>query len=58
MTEVLKERELQLDMKKQLEEFRKTDEEEVRQRFRDAHNEYHRAEKEKNERKARFVFER
>lgn len=53
MTEVLKERELQLEMKKRLEEIRRSDEDDVRERFRDAQNQYNRIEREKNEKKNR-----
>ena len=55
MTEVLKERDLQLDMKKRVEEMRRADEDDVRLRYQDAQNDFQRAEQEKNEKKARFV---
>ena len=50
---MLKERDLQLEMKKKIEELRQNDEEEVRQRFQDAQNDYHRSEREKQEKRIR-----
>jgi hypothetical protein len=51
--EVLKERDLQLDMKKRMEEIRQIDEDDARKRYQDAQNDLYRAEREKNENKAR-----
>ncbi|CAF3177893.1 unnamed protein product [Rotaria socialis] len=50
-TEVLKERDLQLEMKKRIEKMRETDENEEHQRYQEAQNEFYKAEQEKMERK-------
>ncbi|CAF1246249.1 unnamed protein product [Rotaria magnacalcarata] len=52
-TEVLKERDLQIEMKKRIEQMRQTDDEQERQRYQVAQNDYLRAEQEKAEKKAR-----
>ncbi|CAF3177590.1 unnamed protein product [Rotaria socialis] len=52
-TEVLKERDLQIEMKKRIEQMRHTDDEQERQRYQVAQNDYIRAEQEKAEKKAR-----
>lgn len=52
-TEVLKERELQLEMKKNLDEMRRNDENDVRQRYQDAENEFNKNEQEKKDQKFR-----
>jgi len=52
-TEVLKERELQLEMKKKIEEMRVNDENDVRQRYQDAEQEFNKNEQEKKDKKFR-----
>ncbi|CAF3548237.1 unnamed protein product [Rotaria sp. Silwood2] len=52
-TEVLKERDLQIDMKRRIEQLHQTDAEEERQRFQVAQNEYNKAEQEKREKRAK-----
>ena len=52
-TEVLKERDLQLEMKKRIEQMRQNDEEEVRQRFQEAQNDFNQAEQEKRDKQAK-----
>lgn len=52
-TEVLKERDLQLEMKKRIEEMRQNDEADVRQRYQEAQNEFSKAEQEKLDKKAK-----
>lgn len=51
LTEVLKERDLQVEMKKRIEDMRKTDENEDRQRYQDANVEFQKNEQEKFEKK-------
>ncbi|CAF4975103.1 unnamed protein product, partial [Rotaria magnacalcarata] len=51
LTEVLKERDLQLEMKKRIEKMRETDENEEHRRYQEAQNEFYKAEQEKMERK-------
>jgi hypothetical protein len=53
LTEVLKERDLQIEMKKRVAQMRQSNEDDTRQRYEDAQNEYHKAEQEKMENKAR-----
>jgi hypothetical protein len=53
LTEVLKERDLQLEMKKRIAQMRQTDEDDVRQRYQEAQNEFQKAEQEKIEQKTR-----
>ncbi|CAF2716727.1 unnamed protein product [Rotaria sp. Silwood2] len=53
LTEVLKERDLQIDMKKRIEQMRQSDENEERQRYQEAQNEFYKAEQEKIEQKAK-----
>ncbi|UJR22836.1 hypothetical protein I4U23_025866 [Adineta vaga] len=52
LTEVLKERDLQIDMKKRIEQMRQTDAEEERQRFQASQNDVNKAEQERREKKA------
>ncbi|CAF1590506.1 unnamed protein product [Rotaria sp. Silwood1] len=52
-TEVLKERDLQIDMKKRIEQLNQADAEQERQRYQVAQNEYNRIEQEKLEKRAR-----
>ena len=51
LSEVLKERDLQLEMKKRIEKMRETDENEEHQRYQEAQNEFYKTEQEKMERK-------
>ncbi len=55
LTEVLKERDLQLEMKKRIEQMRQTDEDNVHQRYQESQNEFFKAEKEKIEQKAKYT---
>lgn len=55
---MLKERELQLEMKKKMEELRKTDEDDVKLKFQTAQDDYHRVEREKVEKRIRFVLKK
>ncbi len=50
---MLKERDLQLDMKKRIEQMRQTDEAEARRRFQESQNDVNKAEQEKLEKKAK-----
>ena len=50
---MLKERDLQIDMKKRIAQMRQTDENEERQRYQDAQNEFQKAEQEKFEKRIR-----
>ncbi|CAF0865431.1 unnamed protein product [Adineta steineri] len=52
LTEVLKERELQLDMKKRIQQMRQTDEDEERRAIENAHHDFNKSEQEKREKKA------
>lgn len=49
LSEVLKERDLQIDMKKRIEEMRQTDDNEERKRHEEAQTEFFKAEREKFE---------
>jgi hypothetical protein len=49
---VLKERDLQIDMKKRIEQMRNADQEEERRRFQESQNDVNKAEQEKREKKA------
>ena len=53
---MLKERELQIDMKKCVNQMRQTDEAEVRHHYEDVQNEVNKAEKEKLEKKAKYAI--
>lgn len=50
---MLKERDLQLEMKKRIEQMRQNDEEDVRQKYQVAQDEFNKAEQEKLDRKAK-----
>ncbi|CAF5140269.1 unnamed protein product, partial [Rotaria sp. Silwood1] len=52
LTEVLKERDLQIEMKKRIEQMRQADENEECQRYQEAQNEFYKTEQEKIENKA------
>ncbi len=49
----MKERDLQLEMKKRIAQMRQTDEENVRKSYQEAQNEFYKAEQEKIEQKAK-----
>lgn len=51
LSEVLKERDAQIDMKKRIEQMRQADDNEEHQRFQDEQAEFYRSEKEKIEKK-------
>ncbi|CAF0796131.1 unnamed protein product [Rotaria sp. Silwood1] len=53
LTEVLKERDLQIEMKKRIEQMRQADENEECQRYQEAQNEFYKTEQEKIENKAK-----
>ncbi|CAF3951801.1 unnamed protein product [Rotaria sordida] len=53
LTEVLKERDLQIEMKNRIEQMRQADENDERQRFQEAQNEFYKAEQEKIEKKSK-----
>ena len=56
MTEVLKERDMQLEMKKRLLEMRKSNEEETRQQYEEAQIQFQKVDREKMEQRAKWVF--
>lgn len=51
LSEVLKERDMQIEMKKRIEQMRQTDENEDRQRFQDEQAEFYKSEQEKIQKK-------
>ena len=53
LTEVLKERDLQLEMKKRIEQMRQSNEDDVRKRYQESQIEFDKTEKEKIEQKLR-----
>lgn len=53
MTEVLKERDMQLEMKQRLLEMRKNDEDETRQKYEEAQIQFQKVEQEKMEQRAK-----
>ena len=55
-SEVLKERDLQIEMKKRIEKMRQNDENDVQKRFEESQIEFDKGEKEKVEPKRRFRF--
>ena len=50
---MLKERDLQIEMKKRIEQMRQTDDSEERQRYQDAQTEFYKSEQEKFEKRIR-----